>query len=79
MTTDNPAYRAAMDRNAAAAIDAVTNQARRLNDLDSADAIHQLSLTLQASSLPRAHLAAVLAAAALAVRTVRTDHHIALP
>lgn len=75
MNTDSPAYRAAMDRNAAAATDAITNQARRLGHLDSAEAIHRLSLALQGSRMPRDQLAAVLAA--LAVHTVRADQHAA--
>jgi hypothetical protein len=69
MNTDSPAYRAAMDRGAAAAIDAITNRAASLNHLDSAEAIHRLSLGLQASQMPRAQMAAVLAA--LAARAPR--------
>ena len=74
MNTDSPAYRAAMDRNAAFAIAAITNQARQLEHLDSAEAIHRMSLALQSSQMPRAQLAAVLAA--LAVHTVRAAQQI---
>ncbi|MEV7684250.1 hypothetical protein AB0O64_37840, partial [Streptomyces sp. NPDC088341] len=72
MTSDQqtPAYRAAIDRNSAAAIDAVTRQARTLDDLDPAEAVHRLALALNRSGTPRVGLAGVLAA--LAVHVVRS-------
>ncbi|MEU1813216.1 hypothetical protein [Micromonospora aurantiaca (nom. illeg.)] len=73
MDTTSPAYRAAMDRNAAFAIDAVTRRARALDHLDAADAIHRLALGLATSRVSRAEMAGVLAA--LAVSTVRADQH----
>jgi hypothetical protein len=48
-TINNPAYRAAIDRGAAEAIDAVLGQAHRLDHLDSAEATHRLSLALGGS------------------------------
>ena len=65
----DPAYRAAMDRNAVYAIDAITNAARQFDGLDDAEAIHRLAIFLQRGSASRPELAGMLAA--LAVHTQR--------
>lgn len=64
----DPAYRAAIDRNAAFAADAILNRARNLSHLDTADAVEQLAKSLVSGSTAREGIAATLAA--LAVRVV---------
>lgn len=64
----DPAYRAALDRAAASAIDAILSKARDLNRLDPAEAIHQLAMSLVGGGTSREEFAATLAA--LAVQSV---------
>lgn len=65
----NTAHRAAIDRNAAIAIDAILNRARNLAHLNMADAIEQLTQLLVRGQTGRDGFAATLAALAVHVVT----------
>jgi len=65
----NTAHRAAIDRNAAIAIDAILNRARNLAHLNMADAIEQLAQQLVRGQTGREGFAATLAALAVHVVT----------
>jgi hypothetical protein len=65
----NPAHRAAIDRNAALAVDTILDKARGFSHLGPADAIEQLSRSLVSGPTGREGFAATLAALAVHVVT----------
>ncbi len=69
----NTAQRAAIDRNAAFAIDSILDRARALGHLDPADAIEQLAQSLVRGRTGREGFAATLAALAVYVVTGQAD------